>query len=161
MKRVLFVLTIIILLTGILFGLISIIKHNQEESKTVQLGYYSESNYLYIYGGDIAIAKPEDDYKNVGPVINAETAIKKAKDVILEYLIQDEGKKADPLDRYIFNTVLYDENCNSWCVEGVLPAGYDGVTPMVIIRDNGDVVAAWWSWGYPPIIDAGQCDKGT
>ncbi len=77
---------------------------------------------------------------NVGPVLDAETAIARAKELWKEKYGVINGKPYDPTGgRPIM--VGYDAEHDCWVVNGTLPKNAFGVVPFAIIQSDGTVLA--------------------
>ena len=81
--------------------------------------------------------------KNVGPVNDAITAIKKAKELWLEEFSEIDGKPYNPINgREI--VVAYNHENEIWCVNGTLPRNHIGSVPHALIKKDGKVLAVFY-----------------
>lgn len=80
--------------------------------------------------------------KNVGPVINAECAISKAKELWLDKFGVIDGKPYDPIKGRPI-VVAYDKSSNCWRINVTLPENILGAAPYALIQSDGEVLAVW------------------
>ena len=141
-KKVIFAFGAVLLVISILISSFFLIKHIQKvEHQKVKQGYFSVGNYQYVFQDDIPIYAPDNGYENVGPVEDSKTAIQKATELFNTHL----GEFGYSTDKYILNEVLYDKKELCWCVIGNFPRpNTEGLVPMAIIREDGEVIAVWY-----------------
>lgn len=80
--------------------------------------------------------------KNVGEILDADTAIEKAKALWIEEFSTRNGKPYNPINDLPIEA-NYDTEEAYWIVNGTLPDDCLGSVPIAIIAPDGDVSAVW------------------
>ena len=121
-RIVLFVLIIVILIGGVCMIII--------QNKTPNVKAFEFNDYQYYIDNF-----PSEE--NVGNIIDAKDAIKKAEKIWIK-LYGESIKKEKPYQ------VFYDENNGIWLVQGTLRSNMKGgVANILIQNETGKIVAVW------------------
>ena len=134
-KYTMIVIVLIILILLMIFGKKLYAKYKEPE--IVELGNFNLADSQYQWG-----IENFPSNKNVGPTENAETAVKKAKNLWIEDLSMWVGKNRNPINGRAIE-VSYDSKNECWHVNGTLAPNVWGSVPNVLIKKDGTVLAVW------------------